>query len=65
MRILLIKPPLNKNLLAPNHDEPLVQMERSGPGAGSWHKNCFEIERFSLEQSVARNAETGPAKDRE
>ncbi|MDD8013361.1 MAG: radical SAM protein [Acidobacteriota bacterium] len=23
MRILLIKPPLNKNLLAPNHDEPL------------------------------------------
>ena len=34
MKILLIKPPLNRNLLVPNHDEPLELEYLAAAAAG-------------------------------
>jgi len=50
MRILLIKPPLNKNLLAPNHDEPLELEYVAAAAAG----HDVEILDMRIEKNLWR-----------
>jgi radical SAM superfamily enzyme YgiQ (UPF0313 family) len=50
MRILLIKPPLNKNLLAPNHDEPLELEYVAAAAAG----HDVEILDMRIERDLGR-----------
>lgn len=53
MRILLIKPPLNRNLLAPNNDEPL-ELEYVAAAAGG---HDIDILDMRIEKNLWRKLE--------
>ena len=54
MRVLLIKPPLNKNLLVPNHDEPL-ELEYVAAAAAGHDVEIFDMRlEKNLEKKLRR-----------